>query len=256
MRPSAHLTERASGRAATCVHTAQGSVRTTDLAHARTRSGSATDVRRDPTQEETHVRPIGCPRSRHSMGGSDLHLKHSSPPLIRVHGELQPIPSTSQLTPEETERVLEEMLVEPAKLHGVRRRGRGRLLLQASRRTARFRVNAFRQRRLDLARLPRDPLQIRSVEELALPPVVSELADEERGIVLVTGTTGSGKTTTLAAMIDHINSDARAPHRHDRGPDRVPAPRPAVGRSTSARWAPTPPRSPARCGACCARTRT
>jgi twitching motility protein PilT len=64
------------------------------------------------------------------------------------------------------------------------------------------------------------PHGIRTVEQL--PPAIGELADEERGIILVTGTTGSGKSTTLAAMIDRINSAAQA-HRHDRGPDRAPA---------------------------------
>jgi twitching motility protein PilT len=140
-------------------------------------------------------------------GGSDLHLKHSSPPLIRVHGELQPIPSTSELTPEETERVLEEMLIEPSKLQEFDAEGEVDFSYEHRGDTiARFRVNAFRQFGGTSLVCRAIPDQIRSIEDLALPPVISELAQEERGIVLVTGTTGSGKTTTIAAMIDLINS--------------------------------------------------
>jgi twitching motility protein PilT len=76
---------------------------------------------------------------------------------------------------------------------------------------ARFRVNAFRQRGSVSIVLRAIPYGIRTIEELNLPPVIRELAEEERGIVLLTGTTGSGKSTTLAAMIDHINS-TRARH--------------------------------------------
>ena len=94
---------------------------------------------------------------------------------------------------------------------------------------ARFRVNAFRQRGSISIALRIVPFGIKTVDELGLPEVVSRLADEPRGIILVTGTTGSGKSTTLAAMIDQINRKLPAQHRHDRGPDRVPAPRPQVG---------------------------
>ena len=71
---------------------------------------------------------------------------------------------------------------------------------------ARFRVNAFYQRGSVSLVIRAIPINIRTIEDLNLPPVIRDLADEERGIVLLTGTTGSGKSTTLAAMIDHINS--------------------------------------------------
>jgi twitching motility protein PilT len=139
-------------------------------------------------------------------GGSDLHLKHSSPPLIRIHGELQPIPDTSDLTPEETERALEQMLKEPAKLAEFDSEGEVDFSFEhVGSQRARFRVNAFRQLGGTSLVARVIPEYIRSIEELALPPVIGELADEERGIILVTGTTGSGKTTTLASMIDRIN---------------------------------------------------
>ena len=75
---------------------------------------------------------------------------------------------------------------------------------------ARFRVNAFRQRGSISIVARAIPYAIRTIEELRLPPVIRKLAEEERGIILLTGTTGSGKSTTLAAMIDHINRDARS----------------------------------------------
>jgi twitching motility protein PilT len=145
-------------------------------------------------------------------GGSDLHLKHSSPPLIRIHGELQPIPDTPELTPEETERALEQMLKEPSKLAEFDDEGEVDFSYEHSgKQRARFRVNAFRQLGGTSLVARVIPEYIRSIEELSLPPVIGELADEERGIVLVTGTTGSGKTTTLASMIDRIN---RTKSRH------------------------------------------
>ena len=76
---------------------------------------------------------------------------------------------------------------------------------------ARFRVNAFRQKGFVSLVLRAIPVNIKSIEELSLPPVIRRLAEEERGIILLTGTTGSGKSTTLAAMIDHMN---RTMHKH------------------------------------------
>ena len=76
---------------------------------------------------------------------------------------------------------------------------------------SRFRVNAFRQRGNMSIALRAIPFQVRTVDDLGLPPAIRELAEEQRGIVLLTGTTGSGKSTTLAAMVDHINS-TRARH--------------------------------------------
>jgi twitching motility protein PilT len=136
--------------------------------------------------------------------GSDLHLKVPSRPLIRTHGILEPIPDSEPLSPDDTERVFEEMLKVPAKLtefeaeHEVD-------FSYAVPGLARFRVNAFRQRGVISIVCRAIPHTIRTVDELALPPVIEELSQEERGIVLVTGTTGSGKSTTLAAMIDEIN---------------------------------------------------
>jgi twitching motility protein PilT len=137
-------------------------------------------------------------------GGSDLHLKVPSPPLVRLNGRLEPIPGGTPLTPSDTERVLREILNDPereaefAREHEVD-------FSYAMESVARFRINAFRQRGSISLVCRAIPYGIKSIEELRLPPVIRRLAEEERGIILVTGTTGSGKSTTLAAMIDHMN---------------------------------------------------
>src|SRR5215210_471861 len=139
------------------------------------------------------------------VDGSDLHLKVPSRPLIRRHGELEPIPDTEQLTPEVTEQILAHMLTNEDKLEEFRHQSEVDFSYSIPG-VARFRVNAFRQRGSISLVCRAIPLVVRSAAELLLPPAVNELAQEERGIILVTGTTGSGKSTTLAAMIDQVNS--------------------------------------------------
>jgi twitching motility protein PilT len=139
-----------------------------------------------------------------ALGGSDLHLKVQVPPLTRVDGELRPIEGAGPLTPEETEAAVRAMLTDPVKLSELADEHEVDFSYSISG-VARFRVNAFRQRGSLSLVCRAIPHTIRTVADLTLPPVISELADEERGIILLTGTTGSGKSTTLAAMIDHIN---------------------------------------------------
>jgi twitching motility protein PilT len=136
--------------------------------------------------------------------GSDLHLKVGSPPMVRTHGRLAPIDGSETLRPEVTEAVVSQMLSEEAKLEEFAREGEVDFSYAVSG-LARFRVNAFRQRGSVSIVCRAIPFDIKSIEELMLPPVISELAAEERGIILLTGTTGSGKSTTLAAMVDQIN---------------------------------------------------
>jgi twitching motility protein PilT len=138
-------------------------------------------------------------------GGSDLHLKVPSPPLVRTDGELVPIPGCDRLGPADTETALYAMLVDPERLEEFKAE-REVDFAYSLEGTGRFRVNGFYQRGTISVVARAIPFTIRSVEELGLPPVIRELAEEERGIVLVTGTTGSGKSTTLAAMIDHMNA--------------------------------------------------
>ena len=128
-----------------------------------------------------------------------------SRPVIRRHGKLLPIPDTDGLRPEDTERTLFHMLTDEAKLESFRREREVDFSYSIPG-VARFRVNAFVQRGSVSLVCRAIPFQIKTAEELLLPPVINEIADEERGLILMTGTTGSGKSTTLAAMIDHINS--------------------------------------------------
>jgi twitching motility protein PilT len=139
------------------------------------------------------------------VDGSDLHLKVPSRPIIRRHGKLMPIPDTEGLRPDDTERTLFHMLTDESKLESFRVEREVDFSYSIPG-VARFRVNAFVQRGSVSLVCRAIPFQIKSAEELMLPPVIPEIADEERGLILMTGTTGSGKSTTLAAMIDHINS--------------------------------------------------
>jgi twitching motility protein PilT len=138
-------------------------------------------------------------------GGSDLHLKVPSKPLIRLDGELVAIPESTPLNGIETMACVKHMLDDDAKLEEFAKEREVDFAYAISG-LARFRVNAFYQRGSVSLVIRAIPISIKTIEDLNLPPVIRDLADEERGIVLLTGTTGSGKSTTLAAMIDHINS--------------------------------------------------
>ena len=147
-----------------------------------------------------------CLRHLIQAEGSDLHLKVPLPPNVRVHGVLGPIPDMDPLKPEDTNRALRHMLTDADRYDEFDREGEVDFAY-AIPGLARFRVNAFRQRGSISLVCRAIPFSIRSVADLNLPPVISELAEEERGIILLTGTTGSGKSTTLAAIVDHINQN-------------------------------------------------
>ncbi|MGH2850395.1 MAG: type IV pilus twitching motility protein PilT [Solirubrobacteraceae bacterium] len=146
-----------------------------------------------------------------ASGGSDLHLKPGTLPRARIHGEIVLLDGDHWpvLEPSDTEAILDQLLA------GSTRRAEfeERFEIDLSRElpdVGRFRINARRQRG-GIAIVARAiPHRIRTIQELELPPVVARLAEEQRGIVLVTGTTGSGKSTTLAAMIHHININRAA----------------------------------------------
>jgi twitching motility protein PilT len=136
-------------------------------------------------------------------GGSDLHVKVGVPPTARLHGELAPLEGYPSLAPKDTEQAFSDM-AEVRSMTEFEECGEADFSYSI-RGLSRFRVNAFKQRGSISIVCRAIPFEIRSVEDLGLPPVVTKLAEEQRGIILVTGTTGSGKSTTLAAMIDHIN---------------------------------------------------
>jgi twitching motility protein PilT len=140
------------------------------------------------------------------VNGSDLHLTTQTPPQIRVHGKLQML-DLPPLGPAETKGLAYSVLTDSQK-----KRFEETLELDFSfgiRGVARFRCNVFNQRGAVAAVYRVIPEKIKGFDELMLPPVLATLADRPRGLVLVTGPTGSGKSTTLAAMIDKINTERR-----------------------------------------------
>jgi twitching motility protein PilT len=137
------------------------------------------------------------------MSGSDLHLTAGIQPTIRVHGELERLHDYPMLTPRALQGMIYAIL--PQKM---RERFEQELELDMSYSLpgrARFRVNVFMQRDAVGAVFRVIPFEIKSTEELGLPPVVTDLARFPRGFVVVTGPTGSGKSTTLASMVDVVN---------------------------------------------------
>lgn len=136
---------------------------------------------------------------------SDVHIKAGLPPVYRIDGGLRPLPNAPRLTPENIRKMTYAMLSEHQReefeknheldlAYGVKGLGR-------------FRVNMFTQRGSISAVLRTIPFNVSTLEELNLPPVIKKITQNKRGLVLVTGTTGSGKSTTLASMIDAINAN-------------------------------------------------
>jgi twitching motility protein PilT len=141
-------------------------------------------------------------------GGSDLHITTNSAPMVRVHGVLRPL-EYSELSPAETKQLAYSVLTDAQK-----HRFEETLELDFSfgiKGLSRFRANIFNQRGAVGAVFRSIPYEIKSFEELGLPAVVSKLCEKPRGLILVTGPTGSGKSTTLAAMVDKVNRDR---HEH------------------------------------------
>jgi twitching motility protein PilT len=142
--------------------------------------------------------------------GSDLHVKVPSPPMARIHGDLRAVEGAEPLSPEDTEAALDHVLKAGHLREEFDRDGEADFSYEIEG-LSRFRVNAFRQRGHVSIAMRVIPYQVRTIDDLGLPDVVRTLAEQPRGIILLTGTTGSGKSTTLAAMIEHINS-TRARH--------------------------------------------
>jgi twitching motility protein PilT len=143
------------------------------------------------------------------LNGSDLHLKVGTPPTVRVRGLLTDVEGYDALRPQDTDAFLQEII--PDNLVSEFEHDGEADFSYAVTGVGRFRVNAFRQRGSISIVMRFIPFGVPKLEDLGLPPVVGRLAHEERGIILVTGTTGSGKSTTLAAMMDLVN---RTMHKH------------------------------------------
>jgi twitching motility protein PilT len=137
------------------------------------------------------------------LGGSDLHITTNSPPRIRLHGELKPVEGLPVLGPAETKQLTYSVLTDAQK-----HRFEEDLELDFSfsiREISRFRGNLFNQRGAVAGVFRVIPFEIKTFEQLQLPPVLRKLCEKPRGLVLVTGPTGCGKSTTLATMLDAIN---------------------------------------------------
>jgi twitching motility protein PilT len=136
------------------------------------------------------------------QGASDCHLSAGEPPMLRIHGDLKKLDHPA-LSKDEVHNMVFDMMNDNQ-----------RKTFQETRECdfsfemgeiARFRVNVFMQRRGEAAVFRTIPTKILALEQLGMPPILRELCDKEKGLILVTGPTGSGKSTTLAAMIDYLN---------------------------------------------------
>ncbi|HWJ08753.1 MAG TPA: ATPase, T2SS/T4P/T4SS family, partial [Nocardioides sp.] len=142
------------------------------------------------------------------MRGTDLILTVGLPPMLRVDGTLRPVPGQSALTAEDTSDLLAEVLTpEQASVWDTRHEYDFSF---SWREHARIRGNAFTQRNLTAVALRMIPRTVPSVDELGLPPALRDLSMRHQGLILMTGPTGSGKSTTLASLIDLINSNRGA----------------------------------------------
>src|SRR5882672_7109070 len=142
------------------------------------------------------------------LNGSDLHITTNSPPQVRVHGHLHPL-DMPVLQPAETKQLAYSVLTDAQK-----HRFEENWELDFSfglKGLARFRGNLFNQRGAVAAVFRVIPFEIKTFDQLGLPPVLAKLCDKPRGLILVTGPTGSGKSTTLAAMLDKVNNER---HEH------------------------------------------
>ena len=137
-------------------------------------------------------------------GASDIHMKSGLPPMFRVDGALVPLKNGERLMPDEIQRMAFSIMnpVQKARFEEAREAD----LAYGIPGLGRFRVNVFQQRGTIGIVFRVIPFGVKSIEQLHLPKVIEKVAMESRGLILVTGTTGSGKSTSLAAMIDYINT--------------------------------------------------
>lgn len=158
-------------------------------------------------------------------GASDVHITVGVPPIFRMNGQLVKITDIERLMPADTAVIVESVMSEDI-LKQYKEKGEVDFSY-AVQGIGRFRVNVYNQRGSASMALRTVPLRVPTIEELQLPDTLKKMADNKRGLILVTGPTGSGKSTTLAAMIDHINKTRSAHvltledpieylHRHDK----------------------------------------
>jgi twitching motility protein PilT len=168
----------------------------TESSHAI--GGNVAEVNRRPPRIHMFLKTVA------SVNGSDLHLKADVVPRIRVGGELRSL-KTDPLTPADMDQMIEEILL-PEQLADFRQRGTLDMAY-AMTKTERFRINIFRQRGSTSLAARRISPKVPSYSELRLPEIFSRIAEHEQGLVLMAGITGSGKSTTIAAMLEQINEN-------------------------------------------------
>jgi twitching motility protein PilT len=139
------------------------------------------------------------------QGASDLHLKIPSPPVLRIDGTLVPQSDMPALEAGDIERIIEEIPSEEQRMEFLRQRELDFSYSLSG--TARFRVNVLQQRGTMAVAFRFVPYQVPTIDELLLPPVLKDVVIKPRGLILVTGPTGAGKSTTLAAMVNHLNEN-------------------------------------------------
>lgn len=145
-------------------------------------------------------------RAMIEKGASDMHITTGSPPLLRIDGQVVPL-KLQPLSPVDTKQLCYSVLTEEQKIEFEKNKELD--LSFGVKNLSRFRANVFMQRGAVSGAFRSIPFKILSFEELGLPPVIANLARRPRGLILVTGPTGSGKSTTLASIIDKINSETR-----------------------------------------------
>ena len=140
-------------------------------------------------------------------GASDMHIIVGGPPMIRVHGSVEPLPGYRRLTPDQTQELIYSVMTEQqvAEFEATRECDMSFGIDGLSR----FRLNVYRDRGSVVAAFRTIPFEILSFEQLGLPRVISDFAHRPMGLVLVCGPTGSGKSTTLAAILDKINRERK-----------------------------------------------
>jgi twitching motility protein PilT len=144
-------------------------------------------------------------KKAHSLEASDLHIKVGSPPILRIYGELTPLTSERKIGHEDATRIALSVMT-PGQTEIFKKKNDMDLAYSVPG-LGRFRCNIFMQRGTVGLVFRVIPMRIPTIDELRLPEVIKKIAMEQRGLILVTGTTGSGKSTTLASMIDLINSN-------------------------------------------------
>jgi twitching motility protein PilT len=144
-------------------------------------------------------------RKAHASEASDLHIKVGSPPILRIYGDLAPLTTEKKISHEDAMKIAHSVMT-PSQAEVFKRKSDIDLAYSVPG-LGRFRCNIFMQRGTVGLVFRVIPVRIPTIEELNLPEVIKKLAMDQRGLILVTGTTGSGKSTTLAAMIDLINAN-------------------------------------------------